>query len=291
MVIQTGFVTVYAIFFNFQKFNKAIAVGLVALITVFWKGSVMKGVITGFLDFLRGCYAKVAYLCQMLRFVLLGEKIVPKYYTKRVCAAAAVAVQVVWGQGGVGGQSFGEMAGFGLEAKVVRGGTGFVSSVRGGLRGEGGASQSEQLLADIHLVSPLEAQLQKVAYFLLLVSWIIITWVLLTYSMLIREMMGTEAETELIGVWATTLVVEMFGVETLKLIGIRLVVDEVMRRVEEAFTGVDWVQKWYERHIIAIAAGDLQEGEADGDQDLGDDADYDGGEGFGGDNDTDTGNM
>ncbi|KAK3281243.1 hypothetical protein CYMTET_10953, partial [Cymbomonas tetramitiformis] len=223
ITMQTGFVTVYALFFNFQKFNKAIAVGLVGLITILWKGTIVKRAIHGFLDFLRWCIATVAYFHQLLKLLLFGEKIVTRYRT-----------------------------------------------------------EAEKLLAEVHLVSPLEAHMQKVAYFLLLVSWFIITWVLLTYSMLIREMMGREAEAELIAVWATTLAVEMFGVEALKLICIRLFVDELMRRFEEAFTGVDLVQRWYERHIMQVAANSREGNwEDNGDQDLGDDADADGGEGFG----------
>eukprot|EP00854_Cymbomonas_tetramitiformis_P026317 gene26317-32275_t len=103
--------------------------------------------------------------------------------------------------------------------------------------------------------------------------------------------MGGDAEAEMLTVWATTLAVEMFGVEALKLIAIRLLVEEVMRKIEELFTGVDEVQIWYERHIMTVAASNAQGGEDTGDQDLGDDADADGGDGVGGGDEMDSGMM
>ncbi|KAK3285199.1 hypothetical protein CYMTET_7191 [Cymbomonas tetramitiformis] len=229
LVMQTGFVTVYALFFNFQKFNKAIAIGMVGLIGIFIQGKYVKAFIRVFLNLLRWTSRMVTNGIGQLRHVILGEKIVAKPVT-----------------------------------------------------------EAERLLVDIHLVSPMEAHLQKVAYALLVGGWFIISWSLLTYSMLIREMMGSEAEAEMLTVWATTLAVEMFGVEALKLIAIRLFVEEVMRKIQELFNGVDEVQIWYEHHIMAIASSSTHEGEDNGEQDLGDDADADGGDGvFGGGDDVD----
>ncbi|KAK3239127.1 hypothetical protein CYMTET_50927 [Cymbomonas tetramitiformis] len=76
------------------------------------------------------------------------------------------------------------------------------------------------------------ASAKAVAYFAILVSWFTCAWVLLTFSMLIREMMGQEAEAELVASWATLLAVEMFGKKNMKLIFIRLFVDFVMSKAE-----------------------------------------------------------
>eukprot|EP00854_Cymbomonas_tetramitiformis_P016034 gene16034-19016_t len=133
----------------------------------------------------------------------------------------------------------------------------------------------------ISVVHPLEKRLQKVAYFLILGSWLCIAWVLLTYGMLIRQLLGSGEESELIRVWATTLAAEMFGAEALKLIAIRIMVDVLLQRAEEMFLELNVAQRWYEGYLVSKSSHLQTEDEQMGDQDLGDDADADGGDGIG----------
>lgn len=93
-------------------------------------------------------------------------------------------------------------------------------------------------------------------------------------------MLGPAQENEMITVWITTLVVEMFGAETLKLIAIKLLVEQLISRVEGLFSGVDISWLWFERYIMTVVTTNVAERGDDGEQDMGDDADADGGDGF-----------
>ncbi|KAK3268152.1 hypothetical protein CYMTET_23331 [Cymbomonas tetramitiformis] len=219
-VAQTVFVTTYALFLNFQKFNKALAVACVGLVAAVVQRPQVKAMIRSVLWVLRQCYLSVVFWCRWLRSAILGQ-----------------------------------------EPSELR-------------------TEREKLLADVHLVSPLETHLQKVAYFLILGSWFIIAWSLFTYAMLIRKMMGPAEENEMIVVWITTLVVEMFGAETLKLIAIKLLVEELIKRVEEFFTGVDISWLWFEEYIMTVVATNTMGRDGEVEQDMGDDADADGGDGL-----------
>eukprot|EP00854_Cymbomonas_tetramitiformis_P001681 gene1681-2333_t len=195
-VMQTVFVTVYALFFNFQKFNKAVAVAFVSVIALLVK---------------------------------------PRHIQRGL----ALCVQ---------------------SAKLLY-------------------TQEEELLERVHLISPVEEHLQKMAYFILICAWFMCAWSLFTYSMLIRNMMGAEAESELIASWATVLAVEMFGKETIKLIALRIFVDELMSKIERLFTDQDHpAHHWLEKYIMTVIMLNASEDPDDnGDQDMGDDADADGG--------------
>eukprot|EP00854_Cymbomonas_tetramitiformis_P010061 gene10061-11903_t len=151
------------------------------------------------------------------------------------------------------------------------------------------------------------------AYACILVAWFMCAWSLLTFSMLIREMMGSKAEQELIASWAEVLAVEMFGKEAIKLICVRLFVDGLMQKAESAWPWraasrvlqtVNAVsaqfapQKaapeeliafqfvfprdhpafpWYEKYIMTVIMANAKDADDTGDQDMGDDADADGG--------------
>ncbi|KAK3282022.1 hypothetical protein CYMTET_10221 [Cymbomonas tetramitiformis] len=226
-VMQTIFVTLYAIFFNFQKFNKAVAVTMVAMI---------------------GCMLKPHHIQRAIAFVLSICKWI-HFYT-------LTALSIIWHR------------------------------VRGTKR-QTELTEEEELLKKVHLISPVEQYLQKLAYFCILVAWVTCAFSLLTYSMLIREMMGADAETELIRAWATVLAVEMFGKEAIKLIVLRLSVDAFMQKIEKLFTSQDHPAfLWFEQYIMTVIMANAKEMDDSGDQDMGDDADADGGgdDEVGGDN-------
>ncbi|KAK3262321.1 hypothetical protein CYMTET_28815 [Cymbomonas tetramitiformis] len=218
-VMQTVFVTLYALFFNFQKFNKAMAVTFVAII---------------------GLTMKPRHIRRAIAFVVQSYKRCMRYMS----VAAALVVQMVTG----------------AKQRVEK-------------------TEYEELLEKVHLVSPVEEHLQQLAYFIILVSWFTCAWVLFTFSMLIREMMGDEAEAELVASWATVLAVEMFGKEAIKLICIRLFVESMMNKAEQLFTGQDHpAHRWFEQYILLKLTQDSRVTTDDtGDQDMGDDADADGG--------------
>ncbi|KAK3287611.1 hypothetical protein CYMTET_4887, partial [Cymbomonas tetramitiformis] len=217
-IMQSMFVTLYAIFFNFQKFNKAVAVTIVAMIGFLLKPHHIK----------RGI-AFVLVVCQGIHFYV------------------AAALSCVWH---------------------------FIRGTKKRTR----LTEEEILVNQVHLVSPLEQYLQKLAYFLILIAWIWCAASLLTYSMLIREMMGEEAEAELISTWATVLAVEMFGKEALKLIALRLFVDSFMQKLELLFTGQEHPAfRWFENYVMKVIMANSKETDDTGDQDMGDDADADGG--------------
>ncbi|KAK3233595.1 hypothetical protein CYMTET_56119 [Cymbomonas tetramitiformis] len=228
-VMQTAFVTLYALFFNFQKFNKALAVTFVAII---------------------GLLLKPRHIRRAIAFMVQSYKISMRWMSVFV----ALVVQMVTGT-----------------------------------KQQKEKSEYEELLEKVHLVSPVEEHLQQLAYFIILVSWFTCAWVLFTFSMLIREMMGDEAEAELVASWATVLAVEMFGKEAIKLICIRLFVESMMNKAERLFTGQDHpANAWFEKYImqkLAQASGGVADD--NGDQDMGDDADADGG----GDDEIDAGGM
>eukprot|EP00854_Cymbomonas_tetramitiformis_P032380 gene32380-41045_t len=96
-------------------------------------------------------------------------------------------------------------------------------------------TKEEEIIMKVHLVSPLEKSLQRVAYVLLFGMWIIIAWSLFTYSVLIREIMGPETEADVVMQWAITLAVEVFGAQTLQLIALRVCVDAAMMKLERRF--------------------------------------------------------
>ncbi|KAK3236475.1 hypothetical protein CYMTET_53388, partial [Cymbomonas tetramitiformis] len=139
-------------------------------------------------------------------------------------------------------------------------------------------TKEEEIIMKVHLVSPLEKSLQRVAYVLLFGMWIIIAWSLFTYSVLIREIMGPETEADVVMQWAITLAVEVFGAQTLQLIALRVCVDAAMMKLERLIVGLNPALLWYEKYIMAISSVEEREADATGDQDMGDDAEADGGD-------------
>ncbi|KAK3242247.1 hypothetical protein CYMTET_48055 [Cymbomonas tetramitiformis] len=218
-VMQTVFVTVYALFFNFQKFNKAVAVAFVSVIALLVKPRHIQRGLALCVQSAKLLYTQIVFVCSAVVHIVAGTK-------RRT-----------------------------------------------------GKTAEEELLERVHLISPVEEHLQKMAYFILICAWFMCAWSLFTYSMLIRNMMGAEAESELIASWATVLAVEMFGKETIKLIALRIFVDELMSKIERLFTDQDHpAHHWLEKYIMTVIMLNASEDPDDnGDQDMGDDADADGG--------------
>ncbi|KAK3269109.1 hypothetical protein CYMTET_22427 [Cymbomonas tetramitiformis] len=210
-VMQTVFITAYALFFNFQKFNKAVAVTIVALIGFILKPHMVQTAIRAITSTIYWGYNK--------------------------------AGQVLWG------------------ALVAR-----------------FSEEERSLLESINLVSPFEKYLQKVGYFLMLCIWTAIVVSLLTYATVIREMMGPEEEINLVWTWFMVLVTETFGKEAIKLILIRLFVNTVMEKLERVFLDINPAMRWFESFIMHLAkTARARETDEVGDQDMGDDAEADGG--------------
>eukprot|EP00854_Cymbomonas_tetramitiformis_P016764 gene16764-19915_t len=253
-VMQTVFVTLYALFFNFQKFNKALAVTFVAIIGLLLKPRHIRRAIAFVVQSYKismryvsaPSHGSHAQRCQAITAVAMATLtvLVCRKEKEEMSVAAALVVQMVTG----------------AKQRVEK-------------------TEYEELLEKVHLVSPVEEHLQQLAYFIILVSWFTCAWVLFTFSMLIREMMGDEAEAELVASWATVLAVEMFGKEAIKLICIRLFVESMMNKAEQLFTGQDHpAHRWFEQYILLKLTQDSRVTTDDtGDQDMGDDADADGG--------------
>eukprot|EP00854_Cymbomonas_tetramitiformis_P011797 gene11797-13929_t len=144
-------------------------------------------------------------------------------------------------------------------------------------------TEEEELLARVHLVHPMEHGLQKLAYLCIAMAWIMTTWSLLTFAMLIREMMGSDAEQDLIVTWATALALEILGKEAVKIVAIRVTVDYSTKYVERLFTGQTDAHAWFERFVMARLVMDDRKNEMA--HDMEDDIDFntDAEEGNGGD--------
>ncbi|KAK3257434.1 hypothetical protein CYMTET_33476 [Cymbomonas tetramitiformis] len=142
-------------------------------------------------------------------------------------------------------------------------------------------NQTLSLVASVSMVSPVEKHLQKIAYTIIIVAWIIIVWSLLVYSMSIREMMGPEAEKDVVLSWAISLALEMFGLEAMKIIFLRLIVVYFMEYARRLFLGYRPAVLWHEKYIMAVAATRAHAEDDKGEQDLGDDADADVGDDVG----------
>ncbi|KAK3269108.1 hypothetical protein CYMTET_22431 [Cymbomonas tetramitiformis] len=221
-VVQSGVVIVYAMLFNFQKFNKALAVTLVNAIAMFFRNEHVKAAMLACLYGFIAAYQLVRDGCRVLVRKIMGRDI-NRPLTK------------------------------------------------------------EELLKErVRLASPVEKAMQKVAYFCIVFGWFMIAWSLFTYSMLIREMMGKDAEAEVVKMWAVTLVTELFGLQTFAIIFLRLGTDAVLNTIKRKFSGSSPAMRWFETFIIIYASSDSRGADETGDQDMGDDADADGGD-FGGD--------
>eukprot|EP00854_Cymbomonas_tetramitiformis_P003888 gene3888-4849_t len=217
-VIQSVSVTLYALFFNFQKFNKALAVTFVAMI---------------------GFMLKPHHIRRAITFVVQSYKI-SVFYVRLFTGQDHPAH--VWFEKFIMQKQIHDARDEMVEEMmksmlktmmlVMSSFCLLLAHIATGAKQRTEKTENEELLEKVHLISPVEEHLQKLAYFAILVSWFTCAWVLLTFSMLIREMMGQEAEAELVASWATVLAVEMFGKETMKLIFIRLFVDFVMSKVE-----------------------------------------------------------
>ncbi|KAK3281352.1 hypothetical protein CYMTET_10853 [Cymbomonas tetramitiformis] len=222
-LIQTVAFTLYALFFNLEKFNKAIALALIAFLTLVMKPQHMQAAIR----------------------VVVGTV----YWSFRQCQLSV--------------RRLGQLVGLYSSTPLA-------------------ADAHVSLLAQVRLVSPLEAELQKVAYGLIMFGWSMVAWLLFTFATQIREIMGGQAETELIANWAIVLVVEIFGKEAIKLIAVRVSVNFVMETLESMLLGMTPAVRWHEKYIMQVAAANAVGNDDTGDQDLGDDVDADGGDEFDG---------
>ncbi|KAK3254720.1 hypothetical protein CYMTET_36076 [Cymbomonas tetramitiformis] len=220
-VVQTIFLMCYAVFFNFQKFNKAMAVTLVSLLGILINARYVRAVIQAFVE---------AY-----------KRLLHWWAWASARLAAAVRAQ----------------------------------------QQPSGAEQSEEekVLESVRMASPIEVHLQKLAYCLILAAWMMCTWSLLIFSRTIRAVMGAEEEREIVSMWAITLAVEMFGQQSIQIIALRIFVDAAMLRIERFFTDQDHPAfPWFESYIISVMDTGTSSGKEDtGEQDMGDDADADGG--------------
>eukprot|EP00854_Cymbomonas_tetramitiformis_P005853 gene5853-7054_t len=219
-VLQTLVFTLYALFFNFQKFNKAVAIAFVAVITLMIKPQIMQNAIRVALGLVYWSYRQVRRLVLLILGPFLGTAT------------------------------------------------------------ESARPKEIKLLAQVRLVSPIEQHLQKAAYVLIVTSWTVIAWSLLVLSMQIREIVGKEAEMEVVAMWATMLAVETFGTEALKLIVLKFTVEFLMGQAQAKFLDISPAVLWHEHYIIKLSNTVDQEKDVTGEQDMGDDADADGGQDF-----------
>ncbi|KAK3280414.1 hypothetical protein CYMTET_11740, partial [Cymbomonas tetramitiformis] len=87
------------------------------------------------------------------------------------------------------------------------------------------------------------------AYMLLTILWAMTVWVLLTYGMLIRDMLGSDAENNVIKGWAIALVVDNLMVHVIKSVGISLLVNFASAKMKTMGMGTKAVYRWYEGYI------------------------------------------
>ncbi|KAK3241976.1 hypothetical protein CYMTET_48303 [Cymbomonas tetramitiformis] len=105
----------------------------------------------------------------------------------------------------------------------------------------------------------LEHSLHYVGYTLVFTTWFIVSWSLFTYSSMMRDVMGKEEETEVIVSWAYLLLIELFGVEAIKLLLLRMSIMGLMAFIDRTLFKVNPALVWYEQFILHhVAAGSSQ---------------------------------
>ncbi|KAK3279658.1 hypothetical protein CYMTET_12468, partial [Cymbomonas tetramitiformis] len=107
---------------------------------------------------------------------------------------------------------------------------------------------------DVRLSGMVDAILDQMAYGLIAIFWGMTVWILLVYGMLIREIMGPEAEEELVKAWAMALVTEQFGLKALKLMMVRSAGRKFSAGLDQFMVGKDVydVLHWYEGYIMGF---------------------------------------
>eukprot|EP00854_Cymbomonas_tetramitiformis_P001366 gene1366-1968_t len=215
-MLQTALLTLYAIFFKFEKMNKAIAVTFVAILKT------------------------------IIKTIIEMPAHVKAILASSVCRCSGAR-----------------------EENKYK------------LRNHFGGSQGAPLLAELNgLGSLIKANMQRVAYCLIAVLWLIIAWMLLTYAMIMGDMMSTEAQNQFFAMWATAFGVGLFGVETMQIILIQIFASIIGDKIHMMFADIDPSMLWFEKFIQSkmsmedAALDDNRQNDDDaGDQDMGDDAD------------------
>ncbi|KAK3262779.1 hypothetical protein CYMTET_28381 [Cymbomonas tetramitiformis] len=105
----------------------------------------------------------------------------------------------------------------------------------------------------IYLEGMFETLVDRLAYSLLASMWGMTIWVLLAYGTKIREIMGPDAEKELITTWVMAWFVEQFGLKAVRVVIIRAAGRwwaRNKRRVQDGDSGEASVIDWYEGYLM-----------------------------------------
>ncbi|KAK3274982.1 hypothetical protein CYMTET_16863 [Cymbomonas tetramitiformis] len=103
---------------------------------------------------------------------------------------------------------------------------------------------------EVMLVGPMDTTADKLAYIFLALFWAMTVWVMLTYGKLVREMMGSEAEKDLITLWGMTLLTQQLGMKGLQLMAMRTAGKVVLKFFQSLMQSKSALSayRWYEEY-------------------------------------------
>ncbi|KAK3233866.1 hypothetical protein CYMTET_55841 [Cymbomonas tetramitiformis] len=88
------------------------------------------------------------------------------------------------------------------------------------------------------------------AYSYLCIFWALTVWVLLTFAMLIREMLGADEEKRVLVAWVTTILLEQFGLQGLRIAVARYAFNVLLGEFQKWLIGSRYALFiWHERYI------------------------------------------
>ncbi|KAK3258848.1 hypothetical protein CYMTET_32126, partial [Cymbomonas tetramitiformis] len=241
--VNAIFIGLYALIFNFEKFCKYLAAGVISIITWVLKPSSIQ--------------RSIQILAYLVLLVKLQARTSP--YSPGLGSSAC----------NMPGRHQDAVA----EAVIcIRNGWQFVFLKRPiPIR----YSRSLALMKGKSLAHPLGTNMQVIGYSIVGVLWVALAWSLFTYGTHIRELAGPEEEEEVIWTWAITLAVELFGAEAIKLIAMRIVVTTALAKLQAIFMDQTPHLLWFEEHILAFVHAQAKKVSEAGDQDIGEDVQAD----------------
>ncbi|KAK3233592.1 hypothetical protein CYMTET_56131 [Cymbomonas tetramitiformis] len=135
-------------------------------------------------------------------------------------------------------------------------------------------------LVSMYLVPVVNGLLEKMAYVIVLLFWMVMTWVLVTFSTVIRETMGDSAEQTLLEAWGMSLLMENFGKAGVRQVGFKLGAAWIVTKVNGIFEDKLDLQTWFEMHVMRkLRDSGRSMGEDEEEEEEGEGMDDDGGDG------------
>ncbi|KAK3287364.1 hypothetical protein CYMTET_5123 [Cymbomonas tetramitiformis] len=127
-------------------------------------------------------------------------------------------------------------------SKALRGSIGF----NGRSSSLGGRNEAEDTA---RMVGVLDGALIKLAYICIVMIWGAVAMSLFTYSVLLQELFGADTERKIVQTWALGLMLDLFGLEMIKITGMRAAARFVARNVDLLLSGTTDYTLAYEGHL------------------------------------------